>query len=80
MRFRAISIPVWLSASLLLSACAGNEKPQLAVTPFRCPPLPDYAAPEARAMGRELKALPKDSSLARYVVDARNLRHQCGHP
>lgn len=77
MRFKAISIPVLLS--LALAACAGNETPQLAATGFHCPPLADYSASEARAMGRALKALPEDSPLARYVVDARNLRRQCGH-
>lgn len=79
MRFRAISIPASLSASLLLAGCAGTEKPQLAATEWRCPPLAEYAASDARAMGRELRALSKDSPLARYVVDARNLRRQCGH-
>jgi len=43
----------------------------------RCPPLVDYSAELQTKAAKELRALPRDSAVARLVVDYGQLRRTC---
>lgn len=67
-----MSRKIWIAAvsSLALTACrttAGGG----------CPPLVAYGAEAQRQAARELRRLPKDSPLARMIVDYGKTRDAC---
>lgn len=58
-------------ASISLAAC------QTTAGGSGCPPLIQYSAETQKQAARELRALPKDSQLAKLVIDYGKMRKAC---
>lgn len=71
-----MSHAIWIAASFELAACQSTGG-------GGCPPLVTYSAETQRLAAAELRRLPKDSQLAKLVVDygktRRAIRGACGN-
>ena len=61
---------IWTLAAFSLSACQTTSG-------GGCPPLVTYSAETQRLAAKELRALPKDSQVAKLVVDYGKMRAAC---
>lgn len=62
---------VSIAASFSLAACQSTQGGG------GCPPLVDYSAETQRLAAAELRKLPKDSALARLIIDYKKTRDAC---
>ena len=62
---------VSIAASFSLAACQSIEEEG------GCPPLVQYSARTQRLAAAELRKLPKDSALARLIIDYKKTRDAC---
>jgi hypothetical protein len=67
-----MSHAIWIGASFSLAACQTTGG-------SGCPPLVTYSAETQRQAAQELRSLPKDSQLAKLVVDYGKVRRACRH-
>ena len=65
-----MSRAIWTLASFSLAACQSTGG-------SGCPPLVTYSAETQRQAAQELRRLPKDSQLAKLVVDYSKMRKAC---
>ena len=74
--------PVVFSAALLaLVACESTSFTAKPVEPSRpCPPLTTYSCTDQSRAAAEIKALPADAVLPRFMDDYGRMRKQCGTP
>lgn len=61
---------IWTTAAFSLSGCQS-------IPVSGCPPLVTYSAETQRLAAKELRALPKDSQVAKLVVDYGKMRAAC---
>lgn len=61
---------VLMLASFSLAACQTTQG-------GGCPPLVEYSAETQRLAAAELRKLPKDSALARLIIDYKKTRDAC---